>query len=329
MTKASQGKKRNPVRATQRKHQDRAIKLVNFESGEYVSVLPHLGATVRELVLRCNNRLLSVLEFPRTLRETIENRHFAGVKLIPWAGRIKDATYKFGGAKYKLRVNSSDGHAIHGFFTDKLFHLVKTRGGNSSASIVVESAHNGTTKGFPFRFTVRLTYTLADNSFSCTTEIRNDDSKPIPIGDGWHPYFKTSGSTKRLILSLPSHSIVEVSGADKIPTGRVSSRTRGRAMIPMKIKTMDAVFDFGKERRRVTTKLIDPKLGIEIQLWQDSGRGKYRYLVVYRPASGKSVAIEPWTCAPDALNNNLGLIVLKPGGKFRASYGVMLKRLNR
>jgi aldose 1-epimerase len=329
MIKTHQVKERNPHKASRRKHEDRAIKLVNFESGEYVSILPHLGATVRELVLKCGGRLFSVLEHPQALRETIENKRFAGVKLIPFVGRIKDAMYQFGGRTYRLRPNSSSGYAIHGFFKDKRFQLVKTRGGRNSASIVLETVHDGTTKGFPFKFSVRLTYTLADKSFSCTTEIRNDDTRTIPMGDGWHPYFRTSGSIKRSKLSLPPHAIVEVSGSGKIPTGRISGWKSGQTMVPLSINPMDAVFDLGKERRRVTTKLIDPRLGMEIQLWQDSGKGKYRYLVVYRPASGKSVAIEPWTCAPNALNNNLGLIVLKQGGKFRASYGVRLRKYAR
>jgi aldose 1-epimerase len=99
-----------------------------------------------------------------------------------------------------------------------------------------------------------------------------------------------------------------------------------RSVIPLSRKVLDTVFDFGVKRKIVTTKLIDRKQGIELQLWQESGKGQYRYLVLYRPASGTSVAIEPWTCAPDAFNNNLGLLVLNPGGKFRASYGVKLKR---
>ncbi len=329
MKKSSHIKNQHPTRVAVRKNQDRAIKLVNFDSGEYVSILPNLGATVRELVLRCGDRLFSVLEYPETLRDTLENKHFAGVKLIPFAGRIRRATYEFGRRTYKLRANSSNGYAIHGFFSAKPFQLVKTMAGKNAALIVLESVHGGKTRGYPFRFSVRLTYTLSDKSFACTTEIRNTDSKPIPMGDGWHPYFWTSRSIRQSKLSLPPHAVVEVTGAGKIPTGRISGRKPGRILIPMSIKTMDAVFDFGEHRQRVTTKLIDPKRGIELQLWQESGKDKYRYLVVYRPASGRSVAIEPWTCTPNAFNNKMGLIVLKPGERFRASYGVRLKRLAR
>jgi aldose 1-epimerase len=306
----------------------RSIKLVNFETGESVSILPNLGATVRELVLRCDKRLYSLLEYPLSHEDTIANEHFAGVKLIPFPGRVTDATYRFGGNAYKLKVNSSNNFAIHGFFFNRPYKLFKTTVEDNAASVVLVSAHNGRTKGYPFRFEVRLTYRLEVGSFTCTNEIRNTDKRPIPIGDGWHPYFKTVGSARRLQLSLPAHAVVEVTPF-KVPTGEMRSPVKKRALVPMNRKTLDSVFDFGKKRQRVTTSLLDKKLGLEVQLWQDSGAGKYRYLILYRPASGTSVAIEPWTCAPDSFNNNMGLIVLKPGAQFRASYGVNLKKLRR
>ena len=319
-------KKPTRTLASTRKNKARSVRLVNFETGEYVSILPKLGATVRELVLRCDERLFSLLEFPLFYEETVQNKHFAGVKLIPFPGRITNATYRFGDKTHKLKVNSSDNFAIHGFFTDKAFRLVGTTVKDRSASITLDALHKGNVKGYPYEFSVRLTYTLKSGSFACTTEIRNTDSKSIPIGDGWHPYFKTSGSVKRLLLSIPAHSVVEVTPS-KVPTGEMRKPISKRSMIPLSNKTLDSVFDFGRKRRRVTTKLIDRKLGVEIQLWQDSGAGRYRYLILYRPVSGSSVAIEPWTCAPNSFNNNMGLIVLKPGGKFKASYGVTLKRL--
>jgi aldose 1-epimerase len=304
----------------------RSIKLVNFETGEFVSVLPNLGATVRELVLQCGGKLISVLEFPQSHEETLENKHYAGVKLIPFPGRIVDATYQFEGKTHKLKVNSSNNFAIHGFFVDKPYQLVKTKVSGNSASIVLTSAHDGRTKGYPFKFEVRLTYELTGGSFTCVTEIRNTDSKPIPIGDGWHPYFKTSGSVRRLRLSMPAHSVVEVTPM-KVPTGEMRKPVPIRSTLPLSNKRLDSVFDFGAKRQKVTTKLIDRKLGVEIQLWQESGAGRYRFLILYRPASGTSVAIEPWTCAPNSFNNGMGLIILKPGRVFRASYGVTLKRI--
>ena len=164
---------------------------------------------------------------------------------------------------------------------------------------------------------VRLTYALSKSVLTCTTVIHNTDSRSIPIGDGWHPYFRTSGSIGKLLLSLPSHSVVEVTPPFKVPTGNVVDGSRRTTVFALNRKEMDSVFDFGEKQRRVTTKLIDPKLGIEVQLWQESGRRRYRYLVVYRPPTGSSVAIEPWTCAPKCVQQRDGTDCSQAGSEIQ------------
>jgi aldose 1-epimerase len=305
----------------------RSIRLINFESGEVATIMPNLGATVLELVLKSGKKLHSILEAPGTLQEIIDNPHYHGSKLIPFPGRIPQGKYRFGGKNLALKLNSRDGaSSLHGFVCKKPFRIVRTSVNNRRASVILEYVHNGETKGFPFKFSVRITYTLAGSSFTCTTIIRNLDRRSIPMGDGWHPYYKTAAKIDRLQMTLPPHAVVELSD-EKIPTGWIMTPTRKASSIALKQKKIDSVFDLGEKRRVVTTKLTDPKKGLELNLWQEAGAGKYRYLVVYRPTSGTSVAIEPWTCAPNAVNNDLGLIVLKPGGTFRGSYGVKLKSI--
>jgi aldose 1-epimerase len=303
----------------------RSVRLINFESGEVATIMPNLGATVLELVLRSDKKLHSILEAPGSLREIIANEHYHGSKLIPFPGRIPDGKYHFAGKTFNLKRNSRDrASSMHGFVCKMPFRIVRTSVNNRRATVVLQFIHNGETKGYPFKFSVRLTYTLSRSSFTCATLIRNLDRRSIPVGDGWHPYYRTSSKIGRLRMTLPPHAVVELS-QEKIPTGRIMPPTRMAVTFPLSQKKLDSVFDLGEKRRIVITTLADPRKRLELRLWQEAGAGKYRYLVVYRPASGTSVAVEPWTCAPNAANNNLGLIVLKPRGTFRASYGVTLR----
>jgi aldose 1-epimerase len=55
----------------------------------------------------------------------------------------------------------------------------------------------------------------------------------------------------------------------------------------------------------------------------------YRFLMVYTPDAisdlsrrRRSLAIEPMTCAPDAFRSGLGLLVLEPGRRSTAVWGV-------
>ena len=254
----------------------RSIRLVNFETGEVVTIMPNLGAAVVDLVLNSGKRLHSILESLGSLQEIIDNKHYYGAKLMPFPGRTLHGRYQFGGKSYALRPNTRNGAAsIHGFVCRKPFRIVRTVVNDRRASVILEYIHKGGTKGYPFRFSVRLTYALAHRSFSCTTVVRNLDKRAIPMGDGWHPYYKTSGEIKWPLLSLPSHSVVELSG-QKVPTGLIVTSTRKAITIPLRRREIDSVLDLGKKRRRVTTKLIDPKSGLELDLgrrreWGDTG----------------------------------------------------------
>ncbi len=61
---------------------------------------------------------------------------------------------------------------------------------------------------------------------------------------------------------------------------------------------------------------------LTINIWQQTGKWKYNYLQVFIPPSKKSIAVEPMTCAADAFNNKMGLIILNPKKSFSTSCGV-------
>ncbi len=58
------------------------------------------------------------------------------------------------------------------------------------------------------------------------------------------------------------------------------------------------------------------------KIWQEVGDGKYSFLQVYTPPTRDSIAFEPMTCAPDALNNKQGLIKLAPEKSVSIKWGV-------
>jgi len=60
------------------------------------------------------------------------------------------------------------------------------------------------------------------------------------------------------------------------------------------------------------------------RICQETGKYKYNFLQVYTPPHRKSIAIEPMTCAPNAFNNEQGLIILAPFESFSASWGISM-----
>ena len=64
------------------------------------------------------------------------------------------------------------------------------------------------------------------------------------------------------------------------------------------------------------------KAGVSVQ---ETGEKKYNYLTVYTPDTRESIAMEPWTCPPDAFNNGMDLIVLAPEEEISLTFGIALE----
>jgi aldose 1-epimerase len=219
-----------------------------------------------------------------------------------------------------------EGNAIHGLLYTSRFTVFKRNVSKSGASLVLRFVYLGSEQGFPFHFRTTITYALTPRGFVCTTRVQNIGETAMPFGDGWHPYFALLSPVDHLALQLPI--VKRLAVRKMIPTGATipydaykNSRQIGGAVF-------DTGFVIQKKTGRAVTALIDPKDGTKCSLWQEVGREKYSYLQVYIPPDRKSIALEPMTCACNAFNNKMGLIVLQSGKTFSAKYGVTLSSVS-
>ena len=301
------------------------VKLVNTISNEHVSVIPDFGANVNEIVLSKKSVSYSILDGAKNYSELIKNEWYKGAKLIPFPNRIRDGKYRFDGKSYKLPINfRSQKHAIHGLLYNQKFTVKDRTVSKSSASITLEHLYLGGTGGYPFRFKVQIKYTLSRDGFECSTSIKNEHSTRIPIGDGWHPYFRVKGELTDMLLRIPSTQQVEVDSRT-IPTGELKPFEKFSSLSKIGEEKIDAGFQLRKGKGLAKTELLDQEHDLNVTVWQETGEMKYNYLQVFIPPSRKSIAIEPMTCNIDAFNNGEGLITLKPKSTFTGTYGVGLE----
>jgi aldose 1-epimerase len=299
--------------------------LANTETAEYVSIIPRFGGNVNSIVLRNRNKLYSILDGTKTDLELTSNEWFKSAKLIPFPNRINKGQYSFLGKAYQLPINFS-GHAIHGFIYDKVLRITNKTSNGNQASLELMYVSDATTKGYPFKFEVTLTHSLIrDKGFQYKTKITNLGDCSIPIGDGWHPYFRTEGKVDRLHIRIPAESRIEVnSQTQMIPTSKlIREDYTDSFQIGNKKLSMGLVVQKGDGK--AITELYDPKLKLKIYIWQETGEWKYNYLQLFIHPSRNSIAIEPMTCAADAFNNKLGLITLEPRQSFTTNCGVYLE----
>ena len=123
---------------------------------------------------------------------------------------------------------------------------------------------------------------------------KNLSNVMIPIGDGWHPYFKTSGKVENLWLKLPTNRKIEVNKR-MIPTGKKTLCNKFSALSKIEKHQFDTGFALSKKRGIMSTELQDKEKNYSIILWQETGKMKYNYLQVFIPPSRNSIALEPMT----------------------------------
>jgi aldose 1-epimerase len=297
-------------------------KLLNSESGECLSLISGFGGNVTEMVLNKNGIGHSIIEGLSDDEMTTGNIKFKSTKLIPFPNRIENGKYDFNGKSYQLPINY-ERHAVHGLIIDKTLEVVGTKIDKNQAAIKLRYRYDGHIPGYPFKYEAIITYSLLkERGFVCDTTITNVDSLPLPIGDGWHPYYKTKGKVDKLKIRIPSKYRVEVN--ELIPTGKLIPEEYPDA-ITIGNRKYDTGFVLEEGRGRTSTDVYDPELDIKIVVWQETGKWKYNYLQVFIPEDRNSIAIEPMSCAANAFNNRMGLIALEPGQSFKASYGVYVE----
>ena len=303
------------------------IIIKNSLTKEWMSILPGYGARLKELWLSNGKRNISVLKKVESTDSQDRNDIFTNAKLSPFAGRIKDGQYIFNNMKYNLSKNyPEEENACHGFLYNKEFHIADKIVNDEMALCRLEYFYENEYEGYPFSFSIEITYTLTESEgLICTTRIINKSKSAIPLSDGWHHYFDLGTNINELELKLDISEIVKLDSRN-IPTG--SKEAYNEFVIPEKIGNtqFDSCFRIKSCNGKAATTLSSPNNNIRLTIWQETGNGKYQYLVIYTPPGRRYIAVEPITSNINSFNNGEDLILLEPDNEYISSFGIYLKK---
>ncbi len=306
-------------------HGTKKIKLINTESGEFLSVIPAYGGNINELILNKNNALHSLIAGDSNMQDLSGRpvNAYRGAKLSPFPNRIKEGSYVFDGIRYTLPKNDNI-HALHGLVWNAPFQIKEKSTTAHEAKLILSWHYQKVNPGFPFDYLIEIEYTLQEREFICQTIITNNSPIAIPIGDGWHPYLSTGSTINELKLKLPSDKKIETNQS-LIPTGRYIRDSSFASAAFIQDTLLDDCFELDPVERIVETILIDERRQLTLILWQKVSAHGYNFVHVYTPPNRQSIAIEPTTCAPDAFNNKNGLMVLDPLESVDLIFGIRLE----
>ncbi|HLX06209.1 MAG TPA: hypothetical protein VKR28_11765, partial [Candidatus Binatus sp.] len=186
---------------------------------------------------------------------------------------------------------------------------------------------------WPWPFTLEIDYEVG-NGLRLKARITNTGTSVMPFGFGAHPYFHAplnpAGSRDAMLIQLDANAQWALD-ARLVPTGNLdplSGKFDLRAARAIGTATYDDVFRMtpvsNATASTVRARLIDPSNEIAVDVCADAAFGDF---VVFVPPNNPVVALEPYTCAPDAFNLAArgvaaGMRSLAPGQTFEASFEI-------
>ena len=300
--------------------------LTNTETGEWATVLPGYGGILRQLVLRKGDLRYKVIDSPGSAQALLADETYASALMYPFPSRVYHGIYHFDGEDYVLPMNETmRDNALHGFVHRKPFEVLRHEATADYAYVTVQHKYTGDVPGYPFPFSLTITYRLTATGLTLTFEARNAGVVKAPAAFGWHPYFTLNNAiTDEMTLTLPAQTTITLD-EHMIANGTEAVADDRRGAFSLKDVSLDtpyvARFSDVDGKKRAISMLRWPENDVSLEVSQSEA---LRYVVVYTPPRRDSIAIEPQSANVNAFNNGDGLTILRPGETFSGDIQVRL-----
>ncbi|HEY5286745.1 MAG TPA: aldose 1-epimerase family protein [Solirubrobacteraceae bacterium] len=289
--------------------------------GEQRATIVEVGGGIREYKVAGTPVL-----HPYEVGEMCDGAH--GAVLLPWPNRLAEGRYEFEGEQHQLALTEPTmRNAIHGLLRWRSWWAVERE-----PDRVVVATRLHPEPGYPFALDATVAYELGEDGLQVTIGAVNVGARACPYGAGQHPYLSPGeGTIDDCELELPARTRLLVDGRHRIPIDREPvDGTPFDFREPRQIGELEIDSGFCDLIRdadgRASARLHRPDRSC-VELWVDE---QHEVLQVYTahtlaPARRRcGLAVEPMTCAANALQSGDGLARLEPGQALRARWGVCL-----
>ncbi len=237
-------------------------------------------------------------------------------------------------ARFSFPINDpSHNCAIHGLIYNRIFKVTR-RGPYFVAARLDSRTDADLSSLWPFPFVLDLDYEVG-NGLRLHAALENVGDGPMPFGLGAHPYFhapldpRGTRGAMQVQGDIDRHWQLD---ARLLPDGTMNKpegRFDVRQPVTLGMEPYDDAYSLDPKRGERVARLIDPQLKMALEV---RAAPIFRTLVVYAPPSPNVVALEPYTCGPDAFNLatkgvDAGMLELQPGARFEASLEIRLSAL--
>ncbi|MCI6574786.1 MAG: aldose 1-epimerase [Actinomycetaceae bacterium] len=278
---------------------------IESESGS-TALIAERGASVLSWEPKPGVNVIDGYVNAEELREASWSRSLVAV---PWPGRMKGNKYRFDGVTYELPTTSR-GSALHGFVYDEDFEVE-----DASSSLTLRCDFPGA-QGYPWPFTVRVTYSLevgadSEEHLSVMIAATNTGTTDIPLAIGWHPYVKLpdNATISNYAVTIPARTKI-LYGPDSVPLAGEAAYSGVNAPVTINYLGARAMDDSYRglipdENGVVNTVVSDSASNATIRLSQEPADAPVVHIYTGDGAPRDprgSLALEPLSHLPDAFN---------------------------
>lgn len=280
------------------------------------------GCMLNAFSIQVDGRYVNVIDGFSSVEDARQNilPFYKSAKLSPFACNMNHGRYRFHDTSYQIKSHLAGSHAKHGLVYDALFTLTGTHSSETFASAEFTYDYEGSDEGYPFPYTITVTYVLStENSLRVTTKINNRHGASIPVADGWHPYIHLGTSLDGHTLQINSTERMDYD-AELLPLPNLVQDTR--FLHPHLLEGIDLDNGFILRNTHPACVLANPYLSLTVDAVKN-----YSFLQLYIPPSRNSIAIEVLSGPPDNFNNKTGLTELGAGENIEFEVAYTLHRL--
>jgi aldose 1-epimerase len=221
--------------------------------------------------------------------------------LFPTPNRVRDSKFTFDGQTYSFPANERT-HFIHGLVHQLAWKAGAAAADSKSASMETYLDWNSAQpdfKLFPIKHRLSLRFTLDTHGVQLAFTVQNQDTKRLPFGFAFHPWFQILGSRPDTYLQVPAQKHMEADGL--LPTGKLMDLAGTpydlREPVSLEALTLDDVY-WGLTPESVPGYEARDK-GIKVSL---GASAEFTHMVVYTPPGKPFFCMENQTCSTDAHN---------------------------
>ncbi|MDP9387927.1 MAG: aldose 1-epimerase family protein [Actinomycetota bacterium] len=251
-----------------------------------------------------------------------------GEILAPWPNRVVDGRWTWDGVEHQLAITEPErGHALHGLVRTLRWDVVE-HGADRVELEAVLLAH----PGWPFPLHLSASYALGAGGLTSVLTATNVGRTPCPYGVATHPYLAVPGGTvDDAVLRMPAATWLStddrLAPVDRRPTAGTPYEFTDETPIGER-RADNAFTDLDRlPDGRVEATLTAPD-GRTTVMWGDAGVRWWQLFTgdALSPRWRRAtLALEPMTCPPDALNSGEDVVVLEPGQSHTLTWGLQLR----